>query len=99
MLLHGDVLLLQLTVVLQQPGLPHFVLSDVIAQLTALQLRQLGVLSGQEVGQLDKRRDHQGLRGLFSWCEWREEDPWESVVAAGEMKSDTSVWPTYQQRE
>lgn len=52
LLLHGDVLLLQLAVVLQLPGLSHFVLSDVIAQLTSLQLRQLRVLNESKEGAL-----------------------------------------------
>lgn len=42
--LKGDVLLLQLAVVLQQTSFPHLVLSDVIPQLTSLQLCQLGIL-------------------------------------------------------
>lgn len=41
LLLQGDVLLLQLAVILQHTSLPHLVLSDVIPQLTSLQLCQL----------------------------------------------------------
>lgn len=42
--LKRDVLLLQFAVILQQTSLPHLVLSDVIAQLTTLQLCQLRIL-------------------------------------------------------
>lgn len=78
LLLHGDVLLLQLAVVLQRPGLSHFVLSDVIAQLTTLQLCQLGILNESKKGRLHHEKRHRlaegnlpprpGLRGgRLSW--------------------------------
>lgn len=102
LLLHGDVLLLQLAVVLQRPGLSHFVLSDVIAQLTTLQLCQLGILNESKKGRLHHEKRHRLAEGNLPPPPRSARGKiilGSGVVTAGEMKSDVSAWSAYHRGE